>query len=42
MYFFLNYCPIQLIKKDKTGKDIRTVDFPKAWEGHYYKFHYLN
>lgn len=42
MYFFLNYCPIQLIKKDKTGKSIRTIDFPIFWEGHYYKFHYLN
>lgn len=42
MYFFLNYCPIQLIKKDKDGKSIRTVDFPNFWEGHYYKFHYLN
>lgn len=42
MYFFLNYCPIQLAKKDKSGKTIRTVDFPKVWDGHYYKFHYLN
>lgn len=42
MYFFLNYCPIQLIKKDAKGKTIRTIDFPKFWDGHYYKFHYLN
>ena len=42
MYFFLNYCPIQLIKKDNNGKSIRTIDFPKFWDGHYYKFHYLN
>lgn len=42
MYFFLNYCPIQLIKKDDKGKSIRTVDFPQFWEGHYYRFHYLN
>lgn len=42
MYFFLNYCPIQLIKKDKSGKNIRTIDFPRPWDGHYYKFHYLN
>lgn len=34
-YFFLNYCPIQLIKKDKHGKDIRVVDFPNFWDGHY-------
>lgn len=42
MYFFLNYCPIQLISEDSKGKTIRTVDFPKFWDGHYYKFHYLN
>ena len=42
MYFFLNYCPIQLIKKDSNGKSIRTIDFPKFWDGHYYKSHYLN
>lgn len=41
MYFFLNYCPIQLIKKDENGKSIRTVDFPRFWDGHYYKSHYL-
>lgn len=40
-YFFLNYCPIQLIKKDKKGKTIRTIDFPKVWDGHYLKSHYL-
>ena len=42
MYFFLNYCPIQLIKKDNKGKFIRTIDFPKFWDGHYYKSHYIN
>ena len=42
MYFFLNYCPIQLIKKDNKGKSIRTIDFPKFWDGNYYKSHYLN
>lgn len=42
MYFFLNYCPIQLIKKSDKGETIRTIDFPRFWDGHYYKFHYLN
>ena len=42
MYFFLNYCPIQLTKKDNKGKTIRVIDFPRVWEGHYYVFHYLN
>lgn len=42
MYFFLNYCPIQLIKEDDKGNTIRTIDFPHFWDGHYYKAHYLN
>ena len=43
MYFFLNYCPILLSKKDgRSKKASRVIDFPKVWEGHYYKFHYLN
>lgn len=44
MYYFLNYCPIQLTKKDpkNPSKTIRVVDFPRVWEGHYYVFHYLN
>ena len=44
MYFFLNYCPIQLTKKDpkNPNKTIRVVDFPRVWEGHYLVFHYLN
>ena len=41
MYFFLNYCPILLIKKDAKGKSNRTIDFPLFWEGNYYRFHYL-
>lgn len=42
MYFFLNYCPIQLIKKGKNGESIRTVDFPLFFDGNYWRFHYLN
>lgn len=41
-YFFLNYCPIQLIKNGYNNQNIRTIDFPLVWEGHYYKAHYLN
>ncbi len=41
MYFFLNYCPIQLIKEDSKGNTIRTVDFPSFFDGNYYRFHYL-
>lgn len=42
MYFFLNYCPIQLIKKSAKGDTIRTLDFPSFFDGNYYRFHYLN
>lgn len=42
MYFFLNYCPIQLIKKSAKGDTIRTIDFPSFFDGNYYRFHYLN
>lgn len=43
-YFFLNYCPIlQAKKKDKNSRKAnRVLDFPKVWDGHYYKFHYIN
>lgn len=30
------------IKKLPKRKALRVSDFPKVWEGHYYKFHYLN
>lgn len=40
-YFFLNYCPIQLIKEDEEGNTIRTIDFPNFWDGHYLRAHYL-
>lgn len=42
MYFFLNYCPIQLIKKNSKGESIRAIDFPNFFDGNYYRFHYLN
>ena len=42
MYFFLNYCPIQLIKKNSKGESIRAIDFPSFFDGNYYRFHYLN
>ena len=41
MYFFLNYCPMQLIEKDGKNRGKRVVGFPRFWEGHYYLFHYL-
>lgn len=31
-----------MIKKDKSGKDIRTVDFPNFWDGHYLMNLYLD
>ena len=47
MYFYINYCPIMVIKqaKDKNGKRLkkapRVEDFPEVWEGVYWRFHYL-
>lgn len=41
MYFFLNYCPILLTKVKEGRKAERVWDFPEFWEGHYYKFHYI-
>ena len=42
-YFFLNYCPMLVTKKVSKGSKeaMRVIDFPDIWEGHYYKFHYL-
>ena len=40
-YFFLNYCPILLSKLVEGKKALRVWDFPEVWEGHYYKFHYI-
>lgn len=42
MYYFLNYCPILLTKVKQGKKAERVWDFPEFWEGHYYKFHYIN
>lgn len=41
MYFFLNYCPILLTRIKEGRKAERVWDFPEFWEGHYYKFHYI-
>ena len=40
-YYYLNYCPIQLIKKLPNGQSVRTVDFPRVWDGQYLVQHYL-
>lgn len=42
-YFFLNYCPMLLSEKDNSNskKANRVMSFPKIWDGHYLKFHYL-
>lgn len=42
MYFFLNYCPIQIAKRIKGNMGVHTWGFPDVWEGHYLKFHYIN
>lgn len=42
-YFFLNFCPMPLTdtssRKGRRAK--RVIGFPRVWEGHYLKFHYL-
>ena len=40
-YYYLNYCPIQLIKKLPNGQSVRTIDFPRVWDGQYLVSHYL-
>ena len=40
-YYYLNYCPIQLIKKLPNGQSVRTIDFPRVWDGQYLVHHYL-
>ena len=42
-YFFLNYCPMLLAEKDDitSRKAKRKLSFPRFWDGHYLKFHYL-
>lgn len=42
LYFFWNYCPIQVIKEEEDGMYVRSTSFPFIWAGHYYKAHYLN
>lgn len=45
MYVYLNYFPIiqtEIIKDGNREYGERIVDFPKVWEGVYWRFHYLN
>lgn len=43
MYWFLNYCPMQVIKLrgDGSNRADRVTSFPECWEGMYWRFHYL-
>lgn len=42
MYFFLNYCPIMITKTSEGNlKADRVRDFPKCFEGIYWRSHYL-
>ena len=44
MYFFINYCPMMVLKIDETNhkKANRIEGFPEIWEGLYLRFHYLD
>lgn len=41
MYWYLNYCPIMLVKEDEDGTANRVEGFPRVWDGVYLRFHYL-
>lgn len=41
LYFFWNYYRMVVSKKTKHNKIVRVESFPAIWDGHYYKFHYL-
>lgn len=43
MYWYLNYCRIKIVVKDKrTGISAQKPGFPLFWEGVYYRFHYID
>lgn len=43
MYFYLNYCPIIMSdQREGTAQADRITDFPKVWEGIYWRFHYID
>lgn len=43
LYWYMNYCPIMLIKTTEGQKKAdRVEDFPETWEGIYWRFHYLD
>jgi len=41
LYWLLNYCPIHQVKKNKKGFTIRTMDFPRFWDGQYFMSYYI-
>ena len=43
MYFFINYCPMMILKieDEKMHRGNRIEGFPEVWEGLYLRFHYL-
>lgn len=43
LYYFLNYFPMEIIKHEKGSKiGIRVTDFPRVWEGIYWRSHYIH
>lgn len=43
MYFYMNYCPIMVHKKDKSGKKLNRMEgFPDCWDSAYLITHYLD
>lgn len=41
LYWMLNYCPMHQIKKTKKGFAMRTMQFPKFWDGQFFISHYI-
>lgn len=40
LYFFWNYCPMEVNVQVNQKKYIRKNDFPAIWDGHYLLYHY--
>lgn len=41
LYWYLNYCPIMLVKQADDGTYNRVEGFPRVWDGVYLRFHYI-
>lgn len=42
LYFFWNYYRMVVTESTKHNKLVRKENFPAIWDGHYFKFHYID